>query len=188
MISTVPAPGALVLAGMGTILVGWVRRRKGPDLINYAAIKRKNNGGRGDLKTCGCRCHFKNGLNLFSARSVVSGPCPGYTFVCSGRISSFVFIASINVSWLPEGKSVLPIEPAKRVSPAKSRWSVCGIQADASGAVSGCMNDLEANTCGGVIGLGGIQTDFCRTGLDHRAASMTDKFSMGSRSMSASIS
>lgn len=28
MISTVPAPGALMLAGVGTLIVGWLRRRK----------------------------------------------------------------------------------------------------------------------------------------------------------------
>jgi len=53
---------------------------------------------------------------------VVVGPCPGYTMKLLGRWASFFrecCIASLELS----GKSVLPMEPMKRVSPVKTSFS-----------------------------------------------------------------
>ena len=68
--------------------------------------------------------YLTNGLNLFSCSIVVAGPWPGYTTVLSGRVKSFVLMESMRSLKLEPGKSVLPMEDSKRVSPEKMMfWS-----------------------------------------------------------------
>ena len=65
------------------------------------------------------RSHFcRNGFVSRSSPIVVSGPCPGVTWVSSGRASTRVCSERMIFSNDPPGKSVRPILPAKSVSPA----------------------------------------------------------------------
>ena len=63
---------------------------------------------------------LKNGLHRFSRRSVVSGPWPGSKRARSGSGIIRVRIESIRAWYDPPGRSVLPTESSKTVSPLKS--------------------------------------------------------------------
>jgi hypothetical protein len=54
---------------------------------------------------------------------VEEGPCPGNTTVSSGNPITTSFTDFIIAAESPVGRSVLPMLPAKRVSPVKSQPS-----------------------------------------------------------------
>ena len=75
-------------------------------------------GGGSSARSC------KYGLPTRSRAIVVCGPCPGSTPTVSGNGSTFVRRLFSMSARFPPGKSVLPIEPAKRTSPLKSTESM----------------------------------------------------------------
>lgn len=57
-----------------------------------------------------CTNSPQKGLFLISSPMLVAGPCPGKTFVSSGREKSFSCMERKSAAWSPKGKSVRPME------------------------------------------------------------------------------
>ena len=76
---------------------------------------------------------------------VVFGPWPGMTTVESGSGSSLLWMERMRVGPSPPGRSVRPTEPAKRVSPARSRFCVREIEADAALGVAWGVEDAAGD-------------------------------------------
>jgi hypothetical protein len=69
---------------------------------------------------CPCIYALMKGFLCLSSPMVVAGPCPVKAITSSGSANNLASIDLISFLILPPGKSVLPIEPANKVSPTKT--------------------------------------------------------------------
>ena len=87
------------------------------------------------------RSSARNGLRASSSPSVVLGPCPGYTAVSAGRVSTSERIDASRTSQSAPGRSVRPTEPCEQ-HVAREQASL-RVEREMSGRVARHREDVE---------------------------------------------